>query len=263
MHTCVNVAYTEFSGLADVMETPVTVSIVSHGQGAMVEPLLRDLSRLPQVVRVLLTLNIPENDIPYPECLAQRIQIIRNRRPLGFGANHNQAFELCETELFAVLNPDIRLPNDPFTDLSAELGAGTIGVIAPAVLNPNGRLEDSARRFPTAVRLLCKLMRGDYGRVISADLAPHDVDWIAGMFLLFPARVFRELGGFDEDFHLYYEDVDICTRLWRIGRRVMLHPGITVIHTAQRASRRNPRYMIWHLSSMLRYLVKHMWRLPR
>jgi N-acetylglucosaminyl-diphospho-decaprenol L-rhamnosyltransferase len=263
MHTCVSIACTEFSEVVDPAETPVTVSIVSHGQGAMVESLLRDLSRCPQVVRVVLTLNIPEDDIPCPESLAPRMQRIRNRRPLGFGTNHNQAFVLCETELFAVLNPDLRLPNDPFPHLAAEIRAGAIGVIAPAILSPSGQLEDSARRFPTPLRLLSKLMRGDGGRVVLEDVVPQAVDWIAGMFLLFPARVFRESGGFDEGFHLYYEDVDICTRLWWSGQRVMIHPGISVMHEAQRESRRNPRYMAWHLSSMLRYLIKHIWRLPR
>ena len=251
------------SGVADAAVIPVTVSIVSHGQGVMVEPLLRDLGRCRQVVRIVVTHNIPEDDISCPEYLAPRMQRICNRHPLGFGTNHNQAFGLCETELFAVLNPDIRLTNDPFPQLAAALDAGVAGVIAPAVLNPNGLLEDSARRFPTALRLLRKLMGGGDGRAVFEGAAPHDVDWTAGMFLLFPAQTFREFRGFDEDFHLYYEDVDICTRLWRSGRRVMLHPGVTVIHAAQRASRRNLRYMLWHLSSMLRYFAKHMWRLPR
>lgn len=248
--------------MAEATGLPVTVSIVSHGQGKMVALLLRDLSRCPQVVRVLVTHNIPEDDIPCPRSLKPRMQLIRNRHPLGFGANHNQAFGSCETELFAVLNPDIRLTNDPFPQLSAALEVGS-GVIAPAVLNPGGYLEDSARRFPTPLLLLQKLVGDSDGRIQSEGTAPHDVDWTAGMFLLFPKCIFKELGGFDENFRLYYEDVDICTRLWRIGRRVMLHPGVTVIHEAQRASRRNLRYMAWHLSSMLRYFAKHMWRLPR
>jgi N-acetylglucosaminyl-diphospho-decaprenol L-rhamnosyltransferase len=242
---------------------PVTVSIVSHGQGAMVAQLLHDLGRCPQVVRVVLTQNIPEDDIPCPESLATRIERIRNRHPLGFAANHNQAFGSCDTQLFAVLNPDIRLTSDPFPQLAAALESNNAGVIAPAVLNPAGLLEDSAREFPTPLRVLRRLLRGSDGRIVSEGKAPHDVDWVAGMFLLFPARTFRQFGGFDTGFHMYYEDVDICTRLWRDGQRVMIHPGATVIHDAQRASRRNIRYMAWHISSMVRYFVLHLWRLPR
>jgi N-acetylglucosaminyl-diphospho-decaprenol L-rhamnosyltransferase len=249
--------------MVDAMGLSVTVSIVSHGQGKMIESRLKDLSHCPLVDRVVLTYNIPEEKISYPKSLEQSIKCIHNRQPLGFGANHNQAFRLCETELFAVLNPDIRLNSDPFLPLVKALDKGVTGVIAPAVFSPCGRLEDSARRFPTFLHLLRKLMRADDDQIVRKDRATEDVDWVAGMFLLFPTPEYRDCGGFDENFYLYYEDVDICARLWKSGRRVILCPSVAVIHLAQRASHRNLRYMAWHFLSMLRFFIKHMWRLPR
>ena len=83
------------------------------------------------------------------------------------------------------------------------------------------------------------------------------------MFMLFRAEAFFRVGGFDEDFFLYYEDVDICTRLWKDGSRVLACPGAQVIHEARRASRRNVRYMRWHAASLLRYLGKYWLRLPK
>jgi len=169
----------------------------------------------------------------------------------------------CETPLFAVLNPDIRLRGDPFPQLVQALEVSSVGVVAPAVRSPLGNLEDSARAFPTPLRLLRKLMGLGDGRILIEGVTPKEVDWTAGMFLLFSASVYSELQGFDEGFFLYYEDVDICTRLWRSHRRVILHPDVTVTHAAQRESRRNSRYMKWHFLSMFRYFVKHGWRLPR
>ncbi len=241
----------------------ITASIVSHGQGPLVASLLEDLARCRDVSDVILTLNIPEDDIPCPEQLRSRLRVIRNEHPLGFGANQNQAFRQCRTTFFAVLNPDLRLVNDPFPELTRALQRNHCGLIAPAVRYPDGALEDSARYFPTIPRLLRKLAgRGD-GRVEIKGTNPQEVDWAAGMFLLFPTEVFGEIGGFDERFFLYYEDVDICARLWKSGQRVILHPGVAVEHAAQRASRRNLRYMKWHLTSMARYLVKYTGRLPR
>jgi GT2 family glycosyltransferase len=101
------------------------------------------------------------------------------------------------------------------------------------------------------------------GRINLKNLEVREIDWVAGMFLFFPQAIFREIRGFDEHFFLYYEDVDICARIWLSGRRVMLHPGVSVIHDPRRTSRRNLRYMRWHLSSMLRYFAKYAWRLPR
>lgn len=241
----------------------ITVSVVSHGQGQLVAALLEDLACCQNVSAVVLTQNIPEDEIPCPASLQSRLRVIRNAYPRGFAANHNQAFKFCGTSMFAVLNPDIRLRGDPFPELAQALEICFGGVIAPAVRNPSGALDDSARTFPTPLRLLRKLMGLGDGRILSEGVRLQDVDWTAGMFLLFQASVYDELEGFDEGFFLYYEDVDICTRLWQIGRCVVLHPGVTVIHAAQRASRRKLRYTKWHLFSMLRYFAKHAWRLPR
>ena len=249
--------------MTDVASCPVTVSVVSHGQGEMVATLLHDLDRCAAVRQVLLTQNIPEPEIDCPESLRPRLVVVRNGRPKGFAANHNQAFRRCETPFFAVVNPDIQLGQDPFPRLIETVMEGNCGLAAPAVRNPEGAIEDSARYFPTPFRLLAKLLKLGDGRHVVVGDAPVAVDWTAGMFLVFCTETFRDLGGFDEGFFLYYEDVDICVRLWRAGRRVMFHPGVLVIHAAQRASRRQLRYMAWHLSSMARYFTKHLGRLPR
>jgi hypothetical protein len=64
------------------------------------------------------------------------------------------------------------------------------------------------------------------------------------------------VGGFDERFYMYYEDVDICRRLWGQGWSIVLQPAAVVIHDAQRASHRRLRHMRWHAASALRYLLR-------
>jgi hypothetical protein len=82
------------------------------------------------------------------------------------------------------------------------------------------------------------------------------------MFVLFRSADFARLGGFDERFFLYYEDVDICARAWKEGMRVATCPGVSAIHDAQRANRRDWRHMRWQLASMMRYLVRYTGQLP-
>lgn len=84
----------------------------------------------------------------------------------------------------------------------------------------------------------------------------------AGIFMLFSAKDFRAVDGFDEKYFLYYEDVDICARLWKAGRHVLACPKALVIHEARRTSRKNFHYMQWHMMSMARYFWKHWGRLP-
>ena len=90
----------------------LALSIVSHGQGELVESLLDDLSTLDfsefESVQILVTLNISEDEGFLSKYLKDVI-VIRNVRPLGYGANHNQAFAFSEADFFIVLNPDIRI----------------------------------------------------------------------------------------------------------------------------------------------------------
>jgi GT2 family glycosyltransferase len=73
------------------------------------------------------------------------------------------------------------------------------------------------------------------------------------MFMLLRTTVFRQLGGFDDRYFLYYEDVDLCARIRLSGLDILQLPLPGVIHNAQRSSHRNPKYLRWHIGSMLRF----------
>lgn len=236
----------------------ITVSIVSHGHGALLPGLLSDLAACPEVASVIVTRNIPETPL---EIVRPGWQVtIDNTNPKGFGANHNAAFQYVQTPYFAVLNPDIRLVGNPFPVLLESLERGGAALCAPAVINPAGGLEDSARHFPSIVELALKALRRYDGRLHYAlGDSPLQAPWVAGMFMLLSSPTYAALNGFDEGFFLYYEDVDLCARIWKSVRRVMLCPAVHVIHDARRASRRNPRHMAWHAASMARYFRKHFW----
>lgn len=241
----------------------ITVSIVSHGHGELVSRLLEDLAGCAGVSSILLTLNVPEEGIDVPDSLADKIVLIKNPRPLGFGANHNQAFRQARSAFFCILNPDIRIPHDPFPVLMSRLGNDECDLVAPTILSPTGDVDDSARYLPTPWGVLRKVAGGQDGRY-SFELGGPDFspDWVGGMFMLVRAEAFRSVGGFDERYFLYYEDVDLCCRLRLAGHRLVLCPAASVIHDARRASHRNLRFLRWHLASMIRFFCSTIfWKL--
>lgn len=242
--------------------TEVSLSVVSHLQGNLAKELLEDVARFCPDLDVVLTCNVPEQ---VPVCAGdlRHFRQRENSGPKGFGANHNAAFHSCNSPFFCVANPDVRLLREPFGELLSCMADPEVGLVAPGVVDPAGNPEDSARYFPSAAGLAAKMLRLGDGRVPVVGDEPLEVDWVAGMFMLFRAEAFSDIGGFDERFFLYYEDVDICARLWEAGWKVMLHPGVPVVHAARRSSHRNPRYLAWHLASMARYFAKHAGRLPR
>jgi GT2 family glycosyltransferase len=224
----------------------ITLSVVSHGQGDLVVRLLEDLQHLApgELARVVVTSNVSEPLEPQPD-LPFELRVLRRDRPLGFGANHNRAFELCETPYFAIANPDVRLAMNPFPALLAALQSGK-ALAGPAVLDPSGRPEDSARRLVTPVDVLLRRMGLRRGETVRPA-------WLAGIFLLFRADAFRNMNGFDEKFFMYCEDADICARAVLSEGGIAFCPDAVVVHDARRASRRALRPLAWHISSLMKF----------
>jgi len=244
----------------------ITASIVSHGHGPQVEALLAELAGLgePRLRRVILTLNLPE-----PALAARlrgrgwpfRLDVAENPAPAGFGANHNRAFGLDGQDggspLFAVLNPDLRLRANPFGIMAAVFERDPhAGAVYPLQLDAAGRPQDSQRLLPTPARLLARhLLRRP--AEVGEGQAP---DWVNAAFLLLRRGAYAGLHGFDEGFHMYCEDVDLCLRLQLAGWALRPAAGATVEHAAQRASRRQPRHLLWHARSLWRLWRSPAWR---
>lgn len=237
----------------------VDFSIVSHGQSELVNKLIEDLNASDICCKKLvLTANIPESKSFIEAISANVVSVIENVEPHGFAANHNAAFSLCDAPFFCVLNPDLRMLSNPLPELLRNFDDPRVGIVAPLVVGPDGVEEDSARRFPTLAGLFLKMLGISDGRVARHSTPGAEaVDWAAGMFLLIRRSAMEEIGGFDADFFLYYEDVDLCARMHKAGWKVVFDARVSVIHEAQRQSRRSMRYLRWHLSSMLRYFRKH------
>lgn len=205
-------------------------------------------------MRVIVTLNLPETRPVMTAAPGFELEWVENLNPLGFAENHNAAFERCRTQFFCVLNPDVRLNVDCFFPLLACL-TRLPGVAGPRVVTPSGSLEDSARRVPGPLRLLYRHWKRRYEPDYSATAAEQKVDWLAGMCLMFDADSYRAVGGFDEKYHLYCEDVDICLKMHVTRRHVTWVQNSVIVHDAQRASHRRLRYLVWHVSSLLKLFV--------
>lgn len=235
-----------------------SISIVSHQSGRHLQNLLHDLRKfLPANAEVILTINVPEDEGYLKDAYDLPVKVIRNNRAYGFGENHNRAFEHALGRYFIIVNPDIRLTDSPFETLCEAFNVGT-GACAPMVLSPQKTMEDSARRFPTVVgllkRVIMKHRSADYDL---SDGRVQDIDWAAGMFVMFDADVFRKIGGFDTRYFMYMEDVDVCWRLWAHGFKVHAVPQAQVVHDAQRASRRSWQHMRWHIRSSIRFIIAY------
>lgn len=248
----------------------IHLSVISHDDDEILNHLLGDLEKLDIAERLqsTITINLPGQKKKLHCERSFPIDVIRNSFPKGFGANHNAAYHQApfpdERRFFLIMNPDVRMAEDVIGPLVRAVEAdATVGVAAPRVKSVFGRLEDSAREIPTPFRLFLKVF-GRKGQM-NADIdgSTGRPDWVAGMFMLFRCNAFDHVGGFDERYFLYYEDIDICCRLWLEGYCTHWEPNVSIVHAAKRKSRRNFRYMCWHIKSIIRFFRSDVYRRVR
>jgi len=230
----------------------LVVSVVSHGHGPLVGALLQDLARYCEasVTRVVLTLNQPGEPSPSAERWPFDLQVRRNLQPLGFGANHNRALSDAKEHCVCVLNPDVRLTADPFTALVAAALQPGVGCAYPVQVDAAGQEQDSERALPTLAALWRRRILGQ---------GEARVDWVNAACLVLPRAVWQQVGGFDERYFMYCEDVDLSLRI-RLAGWTLQRASVTVIHGGQRASHRRVRYLMWHVRSLLRLWLSPVYR---
>lgn len=230
----------------------ITASIVSHQHGSMVWKLVDQLLESPLIARIIVTLNVLEL---VPAEYSNKVTLIQNKVPKGYGANHNQAFLNCYTDFFCVLNPDIRLSEDPFLQLTSAFSDKSISLVTPQIQNPFGLIEDNAREFLTLTSLFKRYLSFPLTKSFGMTEKIVFPDWVAGMFMLFKSSDYLALRGFDESYFMYCEDADICTRIWLSGKKVALLTSVKAIHDARRASHYSFQHLYWHARSLFRYML--------
>jgi len=198
------------------------------------------------------------------------VHVQANADNLGYAAAVNQALEATTSEYLLVLNPDIVVREGALDLLLDFMDAHQDGGIAAAkLLNTDGSLQHSCRSFYTPRTLL--LRRTPLGRLfpnspvirhhllLDYDHAtPRAVDWVIGACMLVRRNAADTVGGMDERFFLYFEDVDWCYRMSRQGWKVYYVPQSEMVHEHRRASAR-PKLSrsFWaHLGSLLRFYEK-------
>jgi N-acetylglucosaminyl-diphospho-decaprenol L-rhamnosyltransferase len=187
---------------------------------------------------------------------------------LGFGRAANRGVALTTAPYVMILNPDAVVHPGAVKALAATLDADeALAVVGPRVDNPDGTIYPSARRFPELgvaaghafLGLLAPANRFTRNyRMLDADRSRSGpVDWVSGTCMLVRRDAFDAVGGFDEAYFMYVEDVDLCWRLWQAGWRVAYEPGARVTHAVGASSDLAPYRMIAaHHRSLLRFAAK-------
>lgn len=200
-----------------------------------------------------------------------RVKVLVNARNLGFAAGVNLGIHHTTGRYVLWLNPDSELLDGGIQKVMEDLERDNRnGIAGLKIIDPGGTLQLSARAFPSYETALFnrysfltrffpknpwsrKYLKTDWDHA-----EPSQVDWVSGAALLHKRKVWNEIGGVDEDFFMYCEDVDFCLRARQKGTRTIYHPGAKVMHRIGGSSRfARKRMIIAHHRSMWLFYKKH------
>jgi N-acetylglucosaminyl-diphospho-decaprenol L-rhamnosyltransferase len=245
------------------MTPDVTVSIVNHESRetvlAALAALQADAARRARL-EVIVVDNVSQDGSP--AAVRERfpgVEVLERETRAGYGANHNLALARAEGRHVLFLNDDAQVRPGAIDALVAHLDAEpAVAVAAPRLLDGAGHPYPSLWPTPTALADLRSALRLGRPRPLPVEgSAPRPIGWAMGCALLVRRDAARAVGGFDERFFMYSEEVDLCVRLAHAGHATHAVPGAVVVHEGQASTGDSPERAIEMARSRRLYQQRH------
>ncbi len=180
------------------------------------------------------------------------VKLIGNDKNLGFGKANNQALEVAKGEYILLINPDSVVSEDTLIKMISFFERNpSVGLAGCKILNPDGTLQLACRRsFPGPWTSFCKVtglstlfpkskLFARYNLTYKDENESYEVDAISGSFMMMKREVYEKTGGFDEDYFMYGEDLDLCYRIQQAGYKVFYVHETQIIHYKGESTRRS------------------------
>ena len=173
------------------------------------------------------------------------IRLIENNKNMGFSHANNLAIKNSNSMYYLLLNSDTEVYENSINGLigffESSLKKGiSIGIAGPKIINSDGSVQLSCRRFPSFINAAFYTILAGIKpdnrfsrryKLADADRSrPFEVDWVSGSAMMISGEAIRHAGMFDENYFMYVEDVDLCYRMWRSGFKVYYYPLAKVLH---------------------------------
>ncbi len=205
------------------------------------------------------------------------VSYIHTKTNIGFGRGHNVALKLIgySSKYHLILNPDISFGASVLDELYGFLEMNPqIGWVMPNILYPDGSRQSLCKRLPSPWDLFSRRFLVSYGFGFSSisqnrfecgdlDLTrPRSIPYLSGCFAFVRTDLIQKVGGFDERFFMYLEDIDLVRRIGEVSLTVF-YPHTSVYHVHGRGSYRNLKLLGYHLLSTVQYFCKWGWLIDR
>ena len=208
-----------------------------------------------------------------------QVRLMASAENMGYTRGNNLGLRAARGRYLLILNPDTEISGDALAQMTAYMEAQPqVGVLGPQLLYPDGRIQSTRRRFPTFLTALVEstwlqpyVGRGLLDHFYARDLRDDEiaeVDWVMGAAMFVRRQAYEQVGGLDEQFFMYSEELDWCRRMSAAGWKVVYFPPARIIHHQARSAAQVPaqthirfnsskvlyvrKYRGWMLAELLR-----------
>lgn len=249
------------------MVNMVTGSIVTYNNMSTIDMTLKTLYEYTKDIdfKLYVVDNCSTDGTPefiknnYPQ-----VEVIDHGKNVGFGAGHNVAINLIDSEYHVIINPDIVFIENAVKKMVEYLEANQdVGLLSPKICFPDGKEQILGKKHPHLKYIFASRFRGDepgkllkeYAMLDCDTSSPTEIENASGCFMVFRTDILKKIGGFDERYFMYFEDADISRETAKYAK-VIYYPEAVVSHVWNRDSKHNYKLLLIHIQSMLKYYLK-------
>jgi len=252
--------------------TDISIVIVNYNVKDFLLECLRSIesaSKGLDIETIVVDNNSSDGSVEFLEPLFPQVTFIKAGDNLGFGKANNIGIKRAKGKYLLILNPDTLLEQNTLHAMFEYMEQNPgIGIAGCKVLNPDGTFQSACRRgFPTPWASFCKLfglqklfpkstLFGKYNPTVRDENESYYVDAVIGAFMFCRTELIKEIGGFDEKFFMYGEDLDMCYRVQKAGYKVGYFSGATIIHYKGESSKRSSINEVKHFYQAMEIFAK-------
>lgn len=251
----------------------ITISLVTYTSNFdSIRATIDSLNSITAKKKIFIVNNYLNDDIRNPILSQLDCEYIWNPKNPGYGASHNLAIKKAFDYNYAyhlIINPDIEFEKGVIEKLINFMEENTkIGLVMPKIKYKNGNVQYLCKLLPTPLDLFFRRFQLSKRRVENRNKKYElrftgynktiEVPSLSGCFMFVRTSVLKKVGGFDERFFMYLEDVDLSRRIGQISKTVYF-PSVEVIHNYEKGSYKNIKLLFYHISSAIKYFNKWGW----
>ena len=237
----------------------ITASIVIYNEKReTLQRVIENFLSLPFTKELVIIDNSPLDTLTSLCHKYEHLIYIFSGENLGFGKAHNLGFSnlTLKSDVHMIINPDTYfLAHEMLAYLTWMAEEKEVALSTPKVCNPDGSTQNVVRNIPTPLSLIKRKFNPHYDELSVRENTVEEIPFAHGCFMVFQTEVFEKMGGFDERYFMYMEDIDIWIRAKQYGKTV-INTHSKIYHEHRKGSSKSLKLLCFHLSSAYKFFMK-------